>query len=585
MIFNTPRSAEPPILTIDKFAGINQSAVDTQINTNESPDMLNMRINEFYKLEKRHGYEKLFEPISEGKINGMWHGKLNDTTFFLFAHCTKLYNIGEEGPEEICCGLADNRVRFFVYGSSLYILDGTNYKAFDGVSVVDVEDIAYIPTLTLGRAPTGGGTPYEQLNLLQPKFKDSFSVTEPATEFQLSLNGLDDTEVTAVVNGEIKAETDDFTVDRETGIVTFNDPVEAGTNHVVITAAKTIDGFADRIKKCTLYMLYGGDNDTRIFLAGNPDYKNYRFHSGLDDPTYWPEDQYVKIGRDDEAITGFVLQYDSQVIYKERSIYYSRYELSDYGAIFPVRPINDTIGCVASDSIQLIENNPVAIAPSGVHALTASNVRDERNVQMISGNVNRSLLEKDITKAVSVDFKDEYWLAIGDDVWVYNYRAKAWYPFNNIPASCFLVKDNELYFGSEGTIYKFNDGYSDDGKAIEAYWKSKLISFNADEYLKMVDKVFFTLQPYRKTSATLYYVTDKVASEAVKVSRMDLFSYNEWDYGYFTYRLSAAPQSVMAKIKAKKIVYFQVMLENKLEYEAMGILSVGIKYIYQRMVK
>ncbi len=41
-----------------------------------------------------------------------------------------------------------------------------------------------------------------------------------------------------------------------------------------MTFTRTIPGYADMIKKCTINAFYGIASDNRIFVSGNPGYRN-----------------------------------------------------------------------------------------------------------------------------------------------------------------------------------------------------------------------------------------------------------------------------------------------------------------------
>lgn len=589
-----------PPLRIERFAGVNYNSTPTQLNENESPEMLNMNIDERGALNKRTGYERIFQSsLGPGQINGMFRFQKKDgTTIFLFAHGTKLYKHNQDSqPTQIYNGVANARVRFFTMNDKCYIMDGTNYLVFDGTTVSQVTP--YIPTLTLGRSPDGGGTPYEDWNLIGTGFKDSFSTDGTKTVFQLSLTNLDATPVKAEVDGAIKTEGTDFNVDRVNGKVTFNTAPPKGTNNVIITAYKTMAGFPERIKKCTINVLFGGSNDTRVFVSGNPDYPNWIWRSGLYDPTYWPENGFQKIGSDAGRIQAFAKQYDTCIILKEYApndtpIWNMQFQLDSEGkATFPVKPVNDAVGCLAMDSVQIIENSPVFLDRTGVQRLVSTTVRDERNVEHISTAIEPNLLyEPNLSKAASIDYDRKYWLALNGKVYIWDYPINQWYPYDNIYASCFMESDGDLYFGSsiEGLIYRFKKPtdehpYNDDGQTIHCYWKSKQFSFNADERRKLVKKVFVGLKPSVRSSVDLYYVSNKKESSLIKTVRKDLFHYGYLDYSLFTYATREFPQEEAAKIKAKKIIYFQLQLENRKMDESVGILSVVITYQYQSEVK
>jgi hypothetical protein len=160
----------------------------------------------------------------------------------------------------------------------------------------------------------------------------------------LSQQGLDSTLVTAEINGTVMNEGSGLTVDRVNGKITFTTAPILGTDNVIITAYKTVSGLKERIAKCTLFILFGGENDTRIILSGNPDSKAVIYRSGIYDPTYFPENTYEAVGNTYEAITGFKLQYDTCIIEKSYSKWCMNFEVNSDGiGYYPIRPLNDII--------------------------------------------------------------------------------------------------------------------------------------------------------------------------------------------------------------------------------------------------
>lgn len=141
-------------------------------------------------------------------------------------------------------------------------LDG-EYVENDGYKRVTkkVAEDAYVPTVTIAKKPSGGGQAHEPLNLIQPAFIEKFYGEANVKDFHLSFEGLDEhTLVVKLLNkdGEWieKEEGKDFTVNRETGVVTFTtapgvSPLD-GEDNVSIQAWRTVEGYADRINKCTI---------------------------------------------------------------------------------------------------------------------------------------------------------------------------------------------------------------------------------------------------------------------------------------------------------------------------------------------
>lgn len=602
----TPLINNPPsqLMRLTAFKGLNLATTATEIAETESPDLLNITVDPYGTILKRRGYLRLF-PISlgAGRITGLFnYFRINGTMQTLFTWGGKLYNLPETGaPTEIPtpAGIADHDVNTFVMNDKLYIQDGTHYYQYDGSTVINVASIAYIPTLNISRAPNATATTYnEDYNLLQPGFKDSFSATGTDTVYYLSQDHLDATLLTARVNNVDYQEGISFTVDRTAGTVNFaggTTPLGApvkGTNNVLITAYKTHPGLADEVLKCTFNVLYGGTNDTKVFIAGNPSDIATARYSGTYDPTYFANNDYIQVGNSSEAIMGFSIQYDTLVIHKERSHWHITFAFDNNGIpYFPLKPINDSIGCIAKNSVQLANNSPLCLDLTGVYILTQSNVRDERNMQSISKPVDRLLLaENNLQDAITTDYDNKYYLVLNNNAYIYDYYQNIWFKWDNIKASCFLVHDRHLYFGSntEGLIYRFmtreddnQNLYNDDGVAINAYWRSKILNLGDDASTKLIDKMFVTLKPGLPASADVYYQTDLASQTFAGIARRKLFNYYALNYADWSYRGGFYPDVEPFKIRAKKVVYVQILLSNNRLDDSMQVLDIELKYAVQ----
>lgn len=617
--FKVPTQEENLFLTYENFEGINISNTPTQITKNESPDMLNMLLDDQGALDSRTGFEAVFDAsLGAGQINGFYTYEQTDGTIKYLLHWkTTLYTTLLDGtaPTSIKTGLTDHLTNFFTFNDKCYIMDSTHYFVYDGSTVADVtvNGNNYIPRLTLGRAPAGGGTANENFNLLGAGFNDSFSADGTATAYTLSLAVLDATEVTATVDGATKVEDTDFTVDRTSGVVTFTVAPTAGTNNVVITAYKTITGNADKILKCLSFVIYGGTNDTRIFWARNADFPNYLFRSGLFDPTYAPDLAFVKVGSDAGIIQGFAKQFSSCVILKaptpnDTTQWSMSYSLAADGTVtFPIIPLTDDIGLVAPRSIQILNGVPTYHSQKGVFQTIGSNVKDERNVIHISEKIDRSynnqiqalLAETNAHQAaaLSVDYDKKYILVVNGRAYVYDYRRSTldkqiWYIWDNINASCFLEIDDYLYFGSSsiGQIYKFlksNDvgANSDDGTAINKYWTPRIEDFGVPFRYKSIPNAYLTLKPAITTSANLYTIDDEGEVILQDTIGLTQFSYVYFDYSNFSYITTNFPQILPSRVKLKKVLFSQFKVSNDTNNQSLGILSLNVEYTVNGLAK
>ncbi|OXM17319.1 hypothetical protein [Paenibacillus herberti] len=611
--------------------GVSYKYDPTQIRDNQSPAMLNMLANDNGSiLSKRDGQAYVFATsLGAGRVNGayerLWMGQR------VFAWGTGLYRQGgSSAPVSLMSGLANTPGTFFAFGGGkLYYLNGSQYVVIDN-SFAAANVTGFVPTLTISVPPSGGGTPYQQANLLTPAFKVSFSSDGKATKYYLPVTGMDATAITLTINGAAKTEGTHFTVDRTASPYAFVDFASGGSpagviptsapNNVIVTAYKTNPGAADRIRGCRYSIDYGGDNDTRVFLWGNSGYPNRAFRSGLMDPTYWPENEYSDVGSSSERLIACAKHYDKLVYLKERSLYFTSYSnpvtqgfwgASQIGASFPLYPINGAIGCDMPGSVQIIDNNIVFFnSELGGFILLQTSLKDERNVQPISGNINGQptrpglldLPRSDLQAASSVDFDGRYWLCVGSTVFVWDYRLGPfgssgnvaadeerlpWFPLSGIDAACWTQSDRELYYGSRGAgrLVSFTANQNDFGQPIKAYWLTKRFSFGLPDWLKTVKKVWFTSKAGGYSTVSIRYISErgeKVDEEEVNVNsfRWDLAAWDIW-----TWSVNEYPPPERLRPRTKKVVYFQMEFANASLNENLSLMSLIIQYLIVKKVK
>jgi hypothetical protein len=600
----TPSRKASPIHRIDKFRGLNVGVDATQIAYNESPNLQNVFIDDAGIPTKRSGYKKVF-PVSlgAGKVNALYNYRKSDGTLVrLIHHGTKLYTWNDSGaqPIEIYALMNNAKSSAFTMNGIGYILDGANYLQYNGVTVSVVDP--YIPATRISAAPDGtGGVANEDHNLIGAGFENWFT-GNATTVYTLTQKVLDATAVVASIDFGVtynKVEGTDFTVNRTTGVVTFTGapPSTTDANNVRIRAFKTVAGNANKIKQAKGHFLFGGSNDTRVFFWNG----HTLYRSGVYRPNYVPENGFQQIGTESEDIMGMALQYDTAVIYKTYSIWNMQFNDNGTTITFPVRPLNDSVGAQAADSIKVINNNAVAVTDTGVYELVGGQVRDERNVSLQSKRIDKLLLrESNLENAVSVDTGHMYMIAINNNVYVWDYdqpqqdktQKGEWYKWTNIPASCFYTEGTSLYMGDNaiGMVYRFTnsndlDQYADNGMAIDAYWRSKIEYLGTPERLKTVKNVWVTIQPYSKTSAEIYYYDETNIAQLLGTTGLSLFDYATFSYISFSYVTSSIPQTTQYKAKVKKVNTFQIEIRNNKLNERLGILSTEWEYDYKTKVK
>ena len=173
----------------------------------------------------------------------------------------------------------------FVYDNILYIKDGKNYIQYDGNACSKV--VGYVPTTSISRKPMGGGTKYEDVNMLSDYRKNSFLADGGSFDFFLDVVNIDSDFVPVVTYNDEVVPVDDYMVDYAEGKITFKNyapdaPNTDGQDNIVIEFKKAVPKYKNAILNCTLLQVF----DNRVFFSGNKDFPNYVWHCSLNDPSY-----------------------------------------------------------------------------------------------------------------------------------------------------------------------------------------------------------------------------------------------------------------------------------------------------------
>jgi len=702
-----------------QFAGVDFSTDETQVKEYRSPDAQNLVSDIAGYPEKRVGWRTLH--VLDKPINGLIYCFLRNR--YIFAHAAdKLYKLNGDGTHTlIYTGLKNDRSTHFVHDNNLYILDGQHYlvvKETDGgLTVTNVKDgECFIPTTVIGAPATGGGTPFEAVNLLSSKrinsmVGDGFSVVfyldsqdidgvdsvkvegeeyiqvntwthdKPAFLFTVpavpegdkffieaggrryiavaALDGdvaapsiltqgtvtayeLTETEkeveekkypqaipytqeegeklpsVNVSMNGNVfKLTSNEYTVDTGAGTVIFALPPSpwsggGGVDNVVIQFEKNIEGHADRIAKCSIAATYGYNSDNRFFVSGNPDYKNYDWQSGLDDPTYFPDTGYTAIGSDASAIMGYLKQYGSLMIIKEDNeqdaeVFLRTASMSDSGnIIFPVQQGIKGIGAVSKYAFATLRDDPLFLSKTGVYAIVSQSVTQERSLQDRSTYINTKLkAHTGLSDAVATIWNGLYVLCVNGVAYVADGRRKSgssttesfsyeWFYWTNIPARVLLENDGKLYFGTaDGKVCMFNsdisklEKYSDDGEPIIARWTTKSDDMGIFTRRKTITKkgCAVLIKPFDRSSVKIYVLTEKTHRKMIKEAFMDIFNFADIDFSRWTFNTKDTAQVVPFNKKAKKFNTVQFVFENDALNEGFGVFGCQVQYVIGNYVK
>lgn len=150
----------------------------------------------------------------------------------------------------------------FIYDDIWYFKDGKHYLKYDGKTISNVADNAYIPTTTIARKPMGGGTKYEDVNMLSAYRKNSFLADGVSFSFFLDVLNIDEDytpEVTILNQTTYYKVTLSYDED--------NTPIYTKTNEVVTLTDDVIDGLLENDfgKTTTGEKVYCYDKTNKLF--------------------------------------------------------------------------------------------------------------------------------------------------------------------------------------------------------------------------------------------------------------------------------------------------------------------------------
>lgn len=514
-------------------------------------------------------------------VRGLWSGFVAGQEVLCAACNGYLWqlSLGEDGTwSKTACGTIDTDEDVFMFGfsDSLYLLNGSQYRVWNGTALTDVG--GYRPLVAVSVPPEGGGTALEQVNKLTGARRVRVSPDGTATVFHLPEQNLASVDyVQYVASG---ADITSYDVDLTAGTVTIAPAPAEGTNSVEIGYSVS-DDTHDEILGMRYAELYNGSQDTRVFVYG--DGTNRCFYSGLDydglpRADYFPDLNVAHVGDENTAITAMIRHYDRLLCFKLDSAWaigYSQVTLADgtVTAGFYVSPINRSVGNCAPGQAVLVENRPRTLDGRSVvewkSTSSSGNINgDERNAERVSQRVDETIRTFDLETAKT--FYDKYaheYYVIGADgtALVHGIDADAWYVYTNFAARCLINYKDELYFGTaDGYLRHFSTQYfSDEGEAIDAYWESGSMPFAADFQRKYSAMLWVGIRPDDNGYLEVSAKTDRKTDFAV--------------YSFETADAAQVPEMNRIKLKAKKFTYYNLILANNTADKTATVVSVDIR--------
>ena len=495
------------------FRGVDFRGEETQFT--RSPDCLNVwkDYKETDSIRTRPGM----------KLNVGFDEPVYGVFFFnnvMLVHSgTKLYKVTDGKTTRIYSGLNAANSDCFIFNNLWYFKDGKNYLVYDGTTVKEV--VGYVPTTSISRKPSGGGSIYEDVNLLSNRRINTFLADGKSKEFFLDAQNVDPGFKPIVkVNDAVVKE---FTFDHIKGKITFTTaptaPNTDGQDNVSVEFQKTISGYADRIKNCTMLQVF----DNRVFFSGNKDFPNTVYHSSLDDPSYCSDLDYYHEGLDKAAIKGMVAGNNALWVFREPSqanttvFYHTPTIDSEYGKIYPSQHSSVTTGCVGK--AVNFNDDIVFFSERGLEGISGD-ITTEQVVAHRSSLVDRKMtVENGYKNMVLAEWEGYLLVFIGKKAYLadsrtgfnnMDHKEYEWFYWNlEKNVLCTRVDGGVLYLGTEDGVYTLSDIEAD----VESYWVTPKDKFKYPNMLKTTNKKGSLVEATGDFS--VYAKTEKSAFELI----------------------------------------------------------------------
>ena len=463
------------------------------------------------KIYAFNGEERKILSIDISNYSAGWQ-EMNDSDMFAPVVCIGLSAFGDSGT-------ADKAPKGTMIGG--YNLIGHYYKAeYTTVNLNLIVDTSShkmnyyllcsvndetLEGLTITVKYTAAdGSEYTHIAIIQPQ-TETIDGKEKVTGYKAEEDSLGDDDKRIVVeNNLLKFLTSEKGKSEVIATVTKSDYV---IDNMVVTAPVRNDiSNMDKVFACSFGEWYGGSAEglsggTRLFLGGNRADKSLILWSALNNPLYFSENTYARVGLDNSEVTAFGKQSNMLIIFKENEIWethyvqnsttedaitnQSVYDMEANSAYFPLVNISSTLGCDLANTIQLCNNRLVWAHGKKVYTLVSNNQYSENNIFTVSDMIRQPLNSENMSNSnvFACDQSGYYWLFIGNRVYVMDYNSYGyryissysktddaavhipWWTFN-MPLSCensiisvFSINDELVQVSIEKVPHSVNMSY------------------------------------------------------------------------------------------------------------------------------
>lgn len=601
------------VFSIKKWLGLNQAADgDTGLKNGELSEMKNFRVTRDGHMQTRGGTKTMIDlraawdawcavdghsaPTASPVLHGAWTGQIGASVAVLCAFGGVVFKVNPSDWTAKAVGTCtQDGTTFFGFGNQVYLLNGHEYKAWDGDNATSFADVTgYIPTVETATPPAGGGTTLEAVNRLNGYRRVKFSPDGTSTVFHLPEQSID--EIVSVSETSVT-----HTADLTAGTVTFASALSAGTNTLEIVYRKGTGARAEvtGMKFCEMY---NGSTDARVFLYG--DGTNRAIYSGLETDgsataEYFPDLYELRAGDENTPITSMVRHYNRLLCFKRGSAWSVAYgsitlATSETAAAFYVSPVNRQYGNDAPGQVKLLENDALTLDGRSAYMWRATsssgNYTDtSRNCVRVSDRVENILQTFDFsaTKCFNYQPGHEYFIFTGAQALIYNYAVDAWYLYENFAAEQMLEIDRDLFLCTGGgKLKRYSRDYrNDDGTEIACYAATGSMDFSADWRRKYATLLWVGIKPESGARVTVTAQSNRKSEYPSRVIASGLANFTHADFAHWSFGTNRHPQVRRVKLKIKKATFVKLIFSSVSAASTATILSVDEELRYGGNVK
>lgn len=611
----TTSSRSYSTIKYDNLKGVDFSSEPEQVSRMHSPDGLNMIPDDNCDPVKRHGWE-VWKTLGNDAILNLWTYKTDDGEMIVASTGKKLYRINPNGEvaEYTVSGGSAKRLAAAQTNDGLLILTPAGLVLCNNSGAFTAAGSPYVPTIVVGKTPSGEGAAYEGVNMLTRQVKETY-YPDGTADYCAAMNVDTSMAVVAKVNGTVvsgvtvKVDSVKQSLGMPYNYFQFaTAPAKADSDYptVEITYYAAGDGTENKIFNAKDICVFSEGAGQRWFIAEED--SNIVRYSEIDNYLFWPDNNYVVAGSSLTSVQGLIPVNANLGVLKETSdrdssLYYIAPTALDDTATatdasgkltvstvktstFKLQHAVAGVGAITPECIAALQDEPLFLSEQGIYAIASQSLTSETVMKNRSVFLNGKLKkEAELSKAAACIHKTFYVLAVNEHLYLLDSRQKTStqnangsyayesYYCDNVPARSLVSADGILYFGTaDGKLCRFGESYTDNGTAIRAVWSTAADDDGSPQYLKTMQKKgsLITLKPDIGSRVLIYAAVDGKERELLKESYINAVNNGLID-------------RFIGK-KVKKYHRMQLIVENA-EPEPFGITAFVKTYLVAKYAK